>query len=101
MLRRTELVPQWALDIHDSYKGDAWIAELKEKISKSDSANNDSKLTLHQEVVRKKGIICVGSNGDWSKSILKEMHDSALGGHSGITATYQRIKRSIYSTGPN
>lgn len=92
----TELVPLWALDIHDSYKGDAWIAELKEKISKSDSANNDSKLTLHQEVVRYKGIICVGSNGDWRNSILKEMHDSALGGHSGITATYQRIKRSIY-----
>lgn len=28
--------------------------------------------------------------------MIRELHDSNLGGHSGITATYQRVKRSFY-----
>ncbi|KAL0408312.1 UNVERIFIED_CONTAM: hypothetical protein Sradi_1765600 [Sesamum radiatum] len=43
-------------------------------------------------ILRKKGRICVGSHGDIRKKIIKSLHDSTLGGHSGINGTYQRIK---------
>jgi hypothetical protein len=44
-------------------------------------------------VVRYKGKICIGSNSDLRQKLLSSLHASAIGGHYGIKATYQRIKR--------
>jgi hypothetical protein len=38
----------------------------------------------------------VGNGGDWRHQILRELHDSSLGEHSGIAATYQRVKKHFY-----
>jgi Integrase zinc binding domain len=47
-------------------------------------------------LLRYKGKVCVGNTGDWRLKIISELHASQLGGHSGITATYQIIKRNFY-----
>ncbi|KAL2245979.1 UNVERIFIED_CONTAM: Retrovirus-related Pol polyprotein from transposon [Sesamum indicum] len=47
-------------------------------------------------VLKKGGKICIGSHGGIREKILKALHDSALGGHSGIHGTYQRIKLLFY-----
>lgn len=47
-------------------------------------------------VMRYKGKICVGKSGHWRQQILLAFHDSTIGGHSGITATYHRIKMLFY-----
>jgi len=46
--------------------------------------------------LRFKGRICIGAKGELRQAILKELHDSSLGGHSGINATYLRVKRMFY-----
>ncbi|KAL0337660.1 UNVERIFIED_CONTAM: Transposon Ty3-G Gag-Pol polyprotein [Sesamum calycinum] len=47
-------------------------------------------------ILRRRGRICVGSYGGVREKIIKSLHDSALGDHSGITGTYQRIKLLFY-----
>lgn len=92
----SEIIPQWALDIQRSYEGDSWIENLKSKLTQTEEGQQSHHLTQYQELIRYKGRICVGGTGDWIKLVIRELHDSNLGGHSGITATYQRVKRSFY-----
>ncbi|KAL0361148.1 UNVERIFIED_CONTAM: Retrovirus-related Pol polyprotein from transposon.6 [Sesamum radiatum] len=47
-------------------------------------------------ILRRRERICVGSHGGIRKKIIKSLHDSSLGGHSGINGTYQRIKHLFY-----
>lgn len=50
-------------------------------------------------LVRKKKKLDIGLSGGVRKRIMKELHASAIGGHSGMRATYQRIKRTFYWPG--
>lgn len=92
----SELIPQWVEDIKTSYEGDVWIENLKKKIQEAEVGDSAQNLSEHHGIVRYKGMICMGTQGDWRQQILRELHDSALGGHSGVTATYQRAKRNFY-----
>lgn len=38
----------------------------------------------------------MGNNGSLRRNILEALHSSSVGGHSCITATYQRVKRLFY-----
>jgi hypothetical protein len=48
---------------------------------------------LHQGVIRKDQQIWVAENSALRTKIIAALHDSSLGGHSGITATYHIIKK--------
>jgi hypothetical protein len=41
----------------------------------------------------------VGNNSELRKKIITSLHDSALGGHSGEAATYQRVKLVFHWSG--
>lgn len=113
----TEIKPQWMEDVYNSYQGDKWIEELLQQIQNSNidpieaeqregkncagGQNHNTQpsaqhLTQHMGIIRWKGRVCVGSGNDWRRKIIKELHDSTIGGHSGIIATYQRIKKMFY-----
>ena len=92
----SELIPQWVEDIKKSYEGDRWIEGLQEKLKSSKDGDHSHHLSDHLGVLRYKGRVCVGNQSSWRQQILGELHDSALGGHSGVTATYQRVKRNFY-----
>ena len=92
----SELVPRWVQEVKDSYEQDDWAAELKRKLEDSRVQLSPHHLTEYQGVIKYKGRICIGNNGDWRQKIMHELHGSCLGGHSGITATYQRIKKQFY-----
>lgn len=92
----TELVPQWVQDIKDSYKEDPWIAALKDKFKEGEE---HSKLSTHQGILRYKNRICVGQHGGWRQKLLEEIHDSSIGGHSGVNTTYRRLKAMFYWPG--
>jgi hypothetical protein len=68
-------------DIQQSYNGDPWIVQLKEKLKSSDSASTH--LTVHQNIILYKGHICIGATHNWRNLILKDVPDSSQGGHSG------------------
>jgi hypothetical protein len=50
-------------------------------------------------VIRYKGRIWIGANSALRTKLISTLHSSAIGGHSGIQATYQRVKRLFAWTG--
>jgi hypothetical protein len=48
---------------------------------------------VHVGIIRKDGRIYVGSKKDWRGKVIQALHNSSLGGHSGIIGTYQRVKK--------
>lgn len=69
---------------------------MKEKVKDTGTDETPNPYTEFQGLIRYKGRICLGSEGEWRQKILEELHGSSLGGHSGITATYQRAKMSFF-----
>jgi hypothetical protein len=48
---------------------------------------------LKQGLIYKENLLWVGSNSGLQTKIISAFHSSPIGGHSGIQATYQRIKK--------
>jgi hypothetical protein len=53
---------------------------------------NDKGFALIDGVIRFKGRLWVGNNLLAQQHILQALHASGIGGHSGIAATYSRVK---------
>ena len=87
--------PQWISAVENSYCNDATCKSLLEKLLLSPNHVVDQN-TLHSGIIRHKGQIYVGKDLDLRKKLLTALHASALGGHSGMKATYHRIKRIFY-----
>ncbi|KAJ3689395.1 hypothetical protein LUZ61_018559 [Rhynchospora tenuis] len=78
----SEILPIWIQELTQSYEGDPWIAELRQKaITEANEASPTH--TEQLGVVRYKGRICIGNHGDWRQQILHSLHDTALGGQIG------------------
>jgi hypothetical protein len=56
------------------------------------SGSNDKGFSLHNGLIRYKGCIWLGNHTDAHQAILLALHDSGIGGHSGISVTYSKIK---------
>lgn len=61
-----------------------------------DNPSEHHHLTQYMQLIRYKNRICVGSARNWRHVIIQELHASNLGRHSGVIATYQRVKKSFY-----
>jgi hypothetical protein len=88
------VTPSWITDVENSYSQDTTYKSIIEQI-----LINSQMLphySIHAGVLRYKGRICVGDNADLKKNILTSLHSSAIGGHSGIRATYQRVKKIFH-----
>ncbi|KAJ4812719.1 polyprotein [Rhynchospora pubera] len=94
----SEIIPSWIQELLSSYSGDTWIEELQQKAFLEATTSNPT-YTAHQGVVRYKGRICVGKAGNWRQQILQSLHDSSVGGHSGINVTYNKVRRLFYWPG--
>ncbi|KAL2248535.1 UNVERIFIED_CONTAM: Transposon Ty3-G Gag-Pol polyprotein [Sesamum indicum] len=87
-------IPLWIQEVQMSYEGNTLFQTIiQSKIIDITSFPNYS---YELGVLKKGGRICVGSHGGIREKILKALHDSALGGHSGIHGTYQRMKPLFY-----
>ncbi|KAJ4807982.1 polyprotein [Rhynchospora pubera] len=89
----TELIPQWVDEIKDSYINDTWIEGLQNKNS---GLNSESKFTQSNGLWKYKDKLCIETNGGWRERLIGEVHNSSQGGHSGIQATYKRVKAQFY-----
>jgi hypothetical protein len=56
-------------------------------------------ITLTDGVIRYNNRIWIGQNFALRTKLITAFHSSALGGHSGIQATYQRLKKMLYWAG--
>lgn len=66
------------------------ISEIKERKSSHPS------FTFINNELRRKGKLVVGNDEGVKMHILRWLHDSAVGGHSGKDATLQRIRSLFY-----
>ncbi|KAJ4821432.1 polyprotein [Rhynchospora pubera] len=90
----SELIPAWVEELQQSYEGDEWSSSLRKKIQEGEMDSN--KYSIHQGLIRYNNRICVGGSNEWRAKLIQEVHNSSLGGHSGILGTYQRLKTMFY-----
>lgn len=85
-----ECVPSWIQKLKDGYEEYPEDKQLLTELSLT--GHNDNGYTLTNGVIRFKGRVWVGSNVLAQHHILQALHDSGIGGHSGITPTYSHIR---------
>jgi hypothetical protein len=90
----SSVAPAWITDVEASYLDDTFYTTIIEQLLVNEHAVPN--YSLHSGILRYKGRICIGTTSDLQTKILSSLHSSALGGHSGIRATYQRIKRIFH-----
>ncbi|XP_026435822.1 uncharacterized protein LOC113333611 [Papaver somniferum] len=81
-------------DILQSYVGDDKVQELITQLLVS--SNSVPYYTYKSEILRYKNRIYVGASNGVRATILNTVHTSAIGGHSGIHATYVRAKSHFF-----
>jgi hypothetical protein len=52
---------------------------------------------IHQGIIRYKGCIWLGSNTHLQQQVIAALHESPVGGHSGVPVTFQKIHKLFYS----
>lgn len=87
----SECVPTWVQKLTEGYKEDPATKQLLTELAITPS--NARGYTLQNGIIRFKGRVWVGNNNIAQQHILIALHDSGVGGHSGIAATYQRVKQ--------
>ncbi|KAK8918267.1 hypothetical protein KSP39_PZI021328 [Platanthera zijinensis] len=83
--------------VQSSWENNAHIQRIIS--TKEADETKEPKYEWRQGVLHRRGKLVVGNDVELKKWLLQLFHDSAMGGHSGITATYIRLKRVYYWRG--
>lgn len=75
----------------EGYLQDKEAKELLTKLSLNSSVGPN--FELHDGLLKFKGKIWLGNNTTLQQTVISAMHNSAVGGHSGIPVTYHRLKQ--------
>jgi hypothetical protein len=94
ILAISSIVPSWVSDIEQSYQNDPHFKAILEQTVVNDQTVPH--YTVHTGILRYKSKICIRAYSDLRTKILSSLHSSPISDHSGIRATYQRIKRLFY-----
>lgn len=94
VLAVSECVPSWIQKLREGYEEYDEDKELLAELAVV--GENDRGFALVDGVIRLYDIIWVGHNVLAQHHILQALHASGIGGHSGISATYNRI-RSLFA----
>jgi hypothetical protein len=73
------------------YEDDDQAKQLISELAIAPDSHPD--YTLQNGVLRYKGRVWIGNNSTAQNHVLIALHDSGVGGHSGISATYARVKQ--------
>lgn len=82
--------PKWLEIIVDGYSKDEATKQLLTELSLT--RTNEKGFSLSDGLIRYKNRIWLGNHTEAHQAVLLALHSSGLGGHSGITATYNKIK---------
>ena len=81
----------------NSYATDAAAQQLLTELAVH--SPNNLGFTLDRGLIRFKGKLWVANNSAMQTKIIAAFHSSAIGGYSGVQATYHRIKRLFHWRG--
>jgi hypothetical protein len=85
------------IKVLNTYITDAHATTLFQELTVK--SPNDKGYSLEQGIIKYKGRIFIGNNLALQTKLIAALHDSAIGGHSGMQASYQRIKQLYYWPG--
>ena len=89
--------PTLVQEVLNSYATDTHAQTLLAQLAIS---SPDTKgYALEEGLICYKGWLWIGHNSALQTKVISVMHSSAVGGHSGIHATYQRVKQQFYWAG--
>ena len=88
------IIPEWIKELEQSYKGDKSVEDMISQLSIA--PNSSPQFSYTNGILRCKGRVYVGNQGQLRYQLLQKLHDSPQGGHSGVQATYYRIKLYFY-----
>ena len=83
--------PQWVQEVLNSYTTDHHAQQLITQLSVSSLDANG--YNLHQGLIKHKDLIWIGNKSTLQTKLIAAGHSSAIGGHSGVNATYHMLKR--------
>lgn len=83
--------PTWLEAILASYCQDPAVQTLLGRLALEGNTADD--YVLQDGIIRFQNRIWIGDDREIQTSLIKALHDSAVGGHSGFHATYNRVRR--------
>jgi hypothetical protein len=85
------------MEVTNSYVTDPEAQQMVQRLAVH--SPDEAGFSLHQGIIRRHQQIWVGNNSPLRTKIVSVFHESALGGHSGINATYQRVNKMFWWQG--
>ncbi|KAG8083445.1 hypothetical protein GUJ93_ZPchr0015g6658 [Zizania palustris] len=89
--------PVWLQEVLNSYASDAEAQVLLQELAVS--GTNEKGFMLSDGVIWFKGKIWIGANSALQTKIIAAFHASAIGGHSRVQVTYQRVRKLFHWSG--
>ena len=89
--------PAWVQELLDSYVGDPMAQELIPQLLLDPTSN--SGYQLDKGLVKFKGKLYVGTSKGIRENLIKALHASAVGGHSGQRGCLQRVQALFHWPG--
>lgn len=83
--------PAWIQEVLNSYTTDIQAQQLKQRLAIH--SPDEQGYSLDKGLIWHKGKIWIGNNSTLQTKLIAACHSSALGGHSGIAASYSRLKK--------
>ena len=83
-----------AQDIYAEVDGNEWIQDQIAKLSRGEKLK-EGFLVIQGRLFNRRSLV-LSSQSRHVQMILREYHDSLIGGHSGVLKTYKRIRASFY-----
>ncbi|KAL0334301.1 UNVERIFIED_CONTAM: hypothetical protein Sangu_1586300 [Sesamum angustifolium] len=90
----TMQTPFWVQELQASYEENTLFQTVIQ--AKTIDAQSYPDYKYEFGILKRGDMICVDNHGGIREMIIKSLHDSALGGHSSINRTYQRVKLLFY-----
>ncbi|KAL2237867.1 UNVERIFIED_CONTAM: Retrovirus-related Pol polyprotein from transposon 17.6 [Sesamum indicum] len=90
----TVVIPNWVTEVQQSYKNNDELRSILQAKAVQDASY--PAYELQGGILRKNRRIYVGKGTRLRDKIINVLHDSAIGGHSGINGTYQRVKSMFH-----
>lgn len=83
--------PAWIQEVINSYVTDPHSQQLLQMLAVS--SPDSQGYSLHNGLIRQHDKVWIGQNSTLQTKLIVAFHSSALGGHSGIAATYYKLRK--------
>jgi hypothetical protein len=89
--------PEWLQEVLNSYTTDKDMTELLQQLTVH--SPDEKGYSLDHGIIRYQGRMVIGTDLAVQTKLIAQLHDTPMGGHSGIQAISERAKKSYYWPG--